>query len=187
MGQMLLPTSMANIVYGPKDLIADVPVIRSGRRTANVGTRAHNRLLETIAQLARKRLTRDPQRNTPVLANQTRRQVDGTIKDKGGRFLRKLQDVPSHIRHISDITLQPRIRINKANHRLGIVALLDFINTAHRRLVGGITTNSPNRISGIKNYTAAPQYFNGIFNIIYLLQNAKLKVLSCKDKKKDRK
>src|SRR3712207_3723925 len=56
MGLVLLSSRPANIVYCIEYLLANVAEVRCCRLSTHVGTRAHQRLLESVAELMRERL-----------------------------------------------------------------------------------------------------------------------------------
>lgn len=72
MGFLLVPTALANIVDGIKQLWVYVAVVLCRWHATDIGTRGDDRLLEAVAQLMRELLLGDAHADTPVLGNEVR-------------------------------------------------------------------------------------------------------------------
>ena len=124
MGLVLLPTREADVVNGIDNVLTDVAIVLWGGLSADIGTGAHNGLLKAVAQLMRERLACDAKGDAPVFGNKVRSQVHRLVEDDGGRLGRQLHDVPCHVGHVPDVTLQTRIAVNQTNQRFRVIALL---------------------------------------------------------------
>ena len=160
MGLLLLPARRADIIYGFKQLRVDVAVV--GRRwpTADIGAGRHDGLLETKTQLLGERLAGDPDGDRPVVGDKVGGKVDGIVENHRQRLCRIFDEVPSHVGHIPDISLQARLAVDKADESLGIAPLLDFIHFRHSLGVGGIAAYAPDGVGRIEDDAATAHHLH---------------------------
>ena len=122
MGLMFLTAGPTDIVNLFDDARVNVTVVLSSWLTTNIGGSRNQRLLETITEFLGERFLGNTQCYRAIIGYQILRQVDSAVENdgcgldsrrrsvgNGGSFLQTIDELPGHIRHITDISLQTSI------------------------------------------------------------------------------
>ena len=167
---MLLATGPANIIYLLQQFWDNITIVLRCRLTTHIGTGAHNRLLEAITEFLAERLESYSHGKTAILCHQIIGYTRSIIKDDGSWLHRHgyIDEIPSHLRHIAEITRHTVCTIHQTDKRLTVVALLYFVNLCHCLWVGSVTTDTPNGICRIENHSTLAHAFYCILNIFLL-------------------
>ena len=170
-GLVLLATRPAHIVHLLDDAWVDVAVVLGRRLATDIDGGADEGLLKPVAQLVTEGFLRNAYADTAVFADEVRRKVDGTIKDKGCRLHDAVDKLPGHIRHLAHIALQAGIAVDKTDKCLAFVALLNLVHTGYGLLVGGIAAYTPYCVRWVENHPTLPKHFHSLPDILFLSHN----------------
>ena len=103
-----------------------------------------------------------------VCCDKVRGQARGAIENNSRRLCRKFDNVPCHIRHLSDVTLQAYVTVNKADERFGVVPLFDVVDFFDGIGVSGVAANTPYGVGGVEDDTSLAHYFYSFLNVFFL-------------------
>lgn len=115
---MLLSAGKTNIIHRRKNFLRNIVIVLCRWLSANVGRRAYNGFLKSVAQLVRERLFSYPNANRSIVGNQIRRQINRPVQNYGCRFGNGIDEFPSHARHRFDIALQSGVGIDETDEGL---------------------------------------------------------------------
>ena len=128
MGLMLLTARPTDIIDSLQNAGVDVAIVLCSWFSTDIGGGRDNSLLEAVTQLLGERLVGDTDTHTTILGNQIRGQIDGTVKNQCGRFhvtfFQTVDELPSHIGHLAEVTLHTGIAVDEADKGLRVVTLL---------------------------------------------------------------
>lgn len=108
-----------------------------------------------------------------IFRNEAGSKACSSIKNEGKRLVGAIYQVPGHIGNPSQVTLHTVGTIHEAYHRLAVLAPFQPEDMPYCLLVGSVTTDAPNGISGIQDETTRAQGLNGcpyVFCYFFLCQ-----------------
>ena len=155
-----LPAILHHIVNGILDFLADFVESLRCRFSADVGTRAHDGLLESEAEFIDELFLCDADAGTAVFGYHVGSQPGHMVEDDRERLVAQLYHVPSDIGHVPHIALQTHIAIDQTDECLAVLAFLDFKHLSHGFLVGGIAADAPHRVGRVEDDNSRLQHFN---------------------------
>ena len=156
---MLLTTRPTHIIDCLDNPRVNVTVILRCRLTADIRRSRDNRFLKPIAEFFRKRLIGDPDSNTAVLGYQILCQINGSVKYKCGRlppFSETINELPSHIGHISKVPLHPSVRVYQTDECLRVITLFNGIHPFHCLRIGSVAADTPHGVRRIEDHPTLP-------------------------------
>ena len=128
-----------------------------GGLAGDVGGSGDERMPEGADQLAAEFVLHDAYGDGAVFVDELLRQVVGGGVDESGGSRDVGEQVPRDQGNLLHIHRQSLHGIQKDNHALFLVALLDAVDAHQRLLAGGVAADTPHCISGIQNHFSIPQ------------------------------